>query len=374
MSNQTFNYYAQTVPGAEEIAWLEIRWRLPGVKFGEYLFAKEQNGIVTFEYQGDIADVQQLETVEDVFLLAVDVPKLSRGNRDLTQIRDMVTKAESFGRAGNQLMRFRQLSRPPSYRVVSRKFGRHEYALKELQKAVLQGMQSRYPRWAPVADGAQVELGVDLLGSHLLCGFNITDKQARKTRILRQTDGDAVRPSLAAALVLVTEPEPDDVFLDPVCGNGRLLFTRRLLGRYGRLFGADPSPDQLEIAAENLSTRRKGRLAENIDLQPWTDTGLPLADGSVDKTAAVLPDSAQVGSEQEMKKLYTAVFQEIARVLKPNGRAAILSREYDQVKTSLRERPMLEIQTGYSVKAGAQWGRIYIIKRLEDATAVTPAA
>lgn len=143
MSNQTFNYYAQTVPGAEEIAWLEIRWRLPGVKFGEYLFAKEQNGIVTFEYQGDIADVQQLETVEDVFLLAVDVPKLSRGNRDLTQIRDMVTKAESFGRAGNQLMRFRQLSRPPSYRVVSRKFGRHEYALKELQKAVLQGMQSR---------------------------------------------------------------------------------------------------------------------------------------------------------------------------------------------------------------------------------------
>lgn len=67
MSNQTFNYYAQTVPGAEEIAWLEIRWRLPGVKFGEYLFAKEQNGIVTFEYQGDIADVQQLETVEDVF-------------------------------------------------------------------------------------------------------------------------------------------------------------------------------------------------------------------------------------------------------------------------------------------------------------------
>lgn len=374
MSNQTFNYYAQTVPGAEEIAWLEIRWRLPGVKFGEYLFAKEQNGIVTFEYQGDIADVQQLEAVEDVFLLALDAPKLSRGKRDLTQIRDMVTKAESFGRAGNQLMRFRQFSRPPSYRVVSRKFGRHEYPLKELQKAVLQGMQSRYPRWAPVADGAQVELGVDLLGSHLLCGFNITDKQARKTRILRQTDGDAIRPSLAAALVLVTEPEPDDVFLDPLCGNGRLLFTRRLLGRYGRLLGADPSPDQLEIAAENLATRRKGRLAENIDLQPWTDTGLSLADASVDKTAAVLPDSAQVGSEQEMKKLYTAVFQEIARVLKPDGRAAILSREYDQVKASLRERPMLEIQTGYSVKAGAQWGRIYIIKRLEDAASTKPAA
>ncbi|MCA9875944.1 MAG: RNA methyltransferase [Anaerolineales bacterium] len=365
MSNQLFSYYAQTPPGAEEIAWLEIRWRLPGAKFGEYLFAKEQNGVVTFDYAGDMADVQQLETAEEVYLQALSIPKLSRGKRDLERIRDLVTKAESLGRAGNQLMRFRQFSRPPAYRVVSRKFGRHEYSLKALQKAVLQGMQSRYPRWTPVTDGAQVELSVDLLGSHLLCGFNITDKQTRKSRSLRQKGGDGVRPSLAAALVLLTEPEAEDVFLDPLCANGRLLYTRRLLGRYGRLIGVDPSPEQLAIATENLVTRRKGRLPESIDLQPWAEDGLPLADASVDKAATVLPDSAQVGGEREMKGLYTAVFQELARVLRPDGRAIILSREYDQVKACLRDRPMLEIQTGYSVKAGAQWGRIYIIKRLE---------
>ncbi|MBK8987978.1 MAG: hypothetical protein IPM39_18230 [Chloroflexi bacterium] len=364
MSNQTVSYYAQTVPGAEEIAWLEIRWRLPGAKFGEYLFAKEQNGIVIFDYAGDMADVQQLEAVEDVFLLGLAVPKLSRGKRDLTQIREMVTKAESLGRAGNQLMRFRQFSRPPAYRVVSRKFGQHEYPLKELQKAVLQGMQTRYPRWTPVTEGAQVELGVDLLGSHLLCGFNITDKPARKARILQQKGGEVIRPSLAAALVILTEPEAEDVFLDPLCGNGRLLYTRRLLGRYGRLLGADPSAEQLALAAENLVTRRKGQLPENIALQPWAEDGLALETGSVGKAATILPDAAQVGNEREMKRLYTAVFQEIGRVLKPDGRAIILSREYDLVKSSLRERPGLEIQTGYSVKVGAQWGRIYIIKRL----------
>jgi len=365
VSNQWFSYYAQTPPGAEEIAWLEIRWRLPGVKFGEYLFAKEQNGIVTFDYAGDIADVQQLETAEEIYLQALSVPKLSRGKRDLDYIRDLVTKAESLGRAGNQMMRFRQLSRPPAYRVVSRKFGRHEYSLKALQQAVLQGMERRYPRWSPVTDGAQVELSVDLLGSHLLCGFNITNKQARKSRNLQSVGGEAIRPSLAAALVLLTEPEAEDVFLDPLCGNGRLLYTRRLLGRHGRLIGTDPSPEQIAVATENLVTRRKGRLPESIDLQLWTEENLPLADGTVDKVATILPDTAQVGGEREMKRLYTAVFQEIARVLRPDGRAIILSREYDQVKASLRQRPMLEIQTGYSVKAGAQWGRIYIIKRLE---------
>jgi hypothetical protein len=28
-------YYVQTMPGVEEIAWLEIRDKLPGAKFGE---------------------------------------------------------------------------------------------------------------------------------------------------------------------------------------------------------------------------------------------------------------------------------------------------------------------------------------------------
>ncbi|MCZ7667870.1 MAG: hypothetical protein M5U34_12025 [Chloroflexi bacterium] len=52
MTEHTIDYYVQTMPGLEEIAWLEIRDMLPGAKFGEYLFAKEQNGIVTFSYAG----------------------------------------------------------------------------------------------------------------------------------------------------------------------------------------------------------------------------------------------------------------------------------------------------------------------------------
>ena len=44
-------YYAQTMPGVEEIAWIEIRDRLKGAHFQRYLFAKEQNGIVVFVHR-----------------------------------------------------------------------------------------------------------------------------------------------------------------------------------------------------------------------------------------------------------------------------------------------------------------------------------
>ena len=62
-------YYAQTMPGVEEIAWLEIRNRLKNSQFLRYLFAKEQNGIVVFEYPGPAADLLKLRATEDVLSL-----------------------------------------------------------------------------------------------------------------------------------------------------------------------------------------------------------------------------------------------------------------------------------------------------------------
>ena len=127
MADQLNDYYVQTRPGLEEIAWLEIRDMLPGAKFGEYLFAKEQNGVATFSYKGEMAEVNQLLTSEDEFLLALSIPKLSRGRQDINVVNEAIARGEDFGRATNQFLRFRQFSRPPSYRVFCRKFGTHDY-------------------------------------------------------------------------------------------------------------------------------------------------------------------------------------------------------------------------------------------------------
>ena len=51
----------------EEIAWLEIRDRLKNPAFIRYLFAKEQNGIVVFDYSGPPPELLRLRTTEDVF-------------------------------------------------------------------------------------------------------------------------------------------------------------------------------------------------------------------------------------------------------------------------------------------------------------------
>ncbi|NLE45482.1 MAG: RNA methyltransferase, partial [Chloroflexi bacterium] len=76
-------FYAQTMPGVEQIAWLEIRERLAGSRCVEFLYTKDQNGIVLFEYGGPVENLLSLRTTEDVFAVVASAEKLSHDWRDL---------------------------------------------------------------------------------------------------------------------------------------------------------------------------------------------------------------------------------------------------------------------------------------------------
>lgn len=356
-------YYAQTMPGAEEIAWLEIRNRLKSASFREYVFAKEQNGIVLFDYAGSPDELLHLRSTEDVFLEAISKQKITRGRQDLNQISTLIHKSESFGRAANNLLRYRKFSQPPTYRVISRKYGQHQYRRKDFEIAVLRGIEARYPRWTPVADNAQIEVWANLLGSRLLIGFRLSDRTMRHRHKKRVELPASLRPSMAAALVLLTEPDADDIFLDPMCGSGTILLERLYAGPSQMILGGDILPDRVTASRQNMPKPRKGRKKRDISIRQWDARQLPLDDASIDKVATNLPFGKQIGTRQELDSLYSAVFAELERVVRPKGRIVLLSSEFDLVKNCIRRLPQLRIITGYSVAILGRWGRIHIIER-----------
>jgi len=360
---QSLTYYAQTMPGFEEIAWLEIRDRCPEASFGGYLYAKEQNGILVFDNAGDIKHLLQLRTTEDIFLQAINKKSMSRGKADLPQITQMVSKGESFGKAVNALMRWRKFSAPPTYRVISRKYGQHQYRRKDIESAVSYGIQSRYPRWRPVKDGGQVEIWANLLGSQLLIGLRLSDRTMRH-RFNKQVELPAsLRPSMAAAMVYLTDPQPDDVFLDPMCGSGTILLERIHAGPYKRILGGDIDSARVDAARQNLPKHRKGRKENLLSIRQWDAQNLPLEDKTINKVATNLPFGKQIGSSQNLESLYDGLFRELSRVVIPDGRIVLLSSEYDLIKQLMRQQPDLEILSGYSVATLGVWGRIYLIRR-----------
>jgi 23S rRNA G2445 N2-methylase RlmL len=364
MDDEATTYYVQTMPGVEEIAWLEIRDKLPGAKFGETVFAKEQNGLVIFSYAGAAADVFQLRTVEDVFVLAVSLEKVPRTRQVLPQITEMVSETAVFQQAIDIAMPIRKQPGRPSYRVISRLYGSHEIYRKELGAAVEAGMKNRYPRWRLVDDHAMLEIWINLLGSRLVGGIRLTDRTMRHRFNKPVELKAALRPSVAAAMIHLTQPEDDDVFLDPMCGSGTLLMERRYAGPYGQMLAGDIVHDHVRASRQNVEALRKEPPSDFSTLHADT-TRLPLATGSINKVATNLPFGKQIGSPKALKKLYPAFFRELERVLVlgGNGRAVVLSSEYDLVKDAVRTCPNLEILTGYSIAVLGQWGRIYIMHR-----------
>ena len=362
MSNPTIQYYVQTMPGVEEIAWLEIRDRLPGAKFSEKLFAKEQNGLLLFSYAGEPTNLLQLRTVEDLFVLAVSIDKVPRTRQVLPQLTEMVSRTAVFQQALDVAIPIRKQPGRPSYRVISRLYGSHTLYRKELAAAVEKGMKNRYPRWRLVPDHAMLELWVNLLGSRLICGIRLTDRTTRHRFNKPVPLKAALRPSVAAAMIHLTEPTDSDIFLDPMCGSGTLLMERRYAGAYAQMLAGDIEQKHVRATQQNVTALRKepptafGTFTANA-------TKLPIATGSIMRVATNLPFGKQIGSPKAVKKLYPAFFKELERVLGANGRAVILSSEYDLVKTAVRACDSLEILTGYSIAVLGQWGRIYIIRR-----------
>ena len=359
----THRYYIQTMPGVEQIAWLEIKRRLPQAVFKEYLFAKDKNGIVVFDFPGASSELLALRTAEDVFLLALHEDKVPRGWDGLDAVADLFRESVALQQAVAVVARQRKLRGPLSYRVVTRKEGQHQYRRKDFEEALVKGLgRRRKENWYLVEEDADLEIWANLLGSVLLCGVRLSDRAMRHRDYKAIHLPASLRPSVAAAMVLLSEPHADDVFLDPMCGAGTILAERIMHGPYQAVLGGDILFDRARAGYQNMAA-----LANPSLVCCWDALSLPLAAESVHKAVSNPPFGKQLGSRELIIKLYPGFLAELERVLKPGGRAVVLSSEYELIKEAVRQRGQLQITRGYSISVLGQWARIYIIDKLPTA-------
>lgn len=361
MPEKQWALYAQTMPGFEKISWLEIKNTLHKPKFTQFAFAKDQNGIILFDSDADLEQLLALRTTEDIFLTALHKTDMSRDWGDLRRIANMMFEGNHFAMALAQYRKWFGLSGAVTYRVIARKPGQHAFRRKDLQAAIEYGMTRAYGhQYQVVDDDAQLEIWVNMLADELLCGLRLSDKTMRHRDYQTGHVSATLRPSAAASMVRLSEPQADDVFLDPMCGSGTILFERALIADSQHIMGGDIDAGRLQIAYDNLAQFPD---ADRIQCKKWDATKLPIDDEAVTKIVTNPPFGKQISNRKSLYKLYPAVFREFDRVLKPNGRIVIISSEYDLVKQTLRKHKNLELRTGYSVALLGQWARVYIIDK-----------
>lgn len=122
-------------------------------------------------------------------------------------------------------------------------------------------------------------------------------------------------PILARTLVNLSFAGEGDLLLDPFCGTGGILLEGQLLGC--RVIGSDMDGFMLLGCRDNLPS---------AEVMCADATHLPLPEGSVDAVVTDLPYGQSVCIRAEsMNKLYNDSLAEIRRVLKPGGRAVVVT-------------------------------------------------
>jgi 23S rRNA G2445 N2-methylase RlmL len=170
----------------------------------------------------------------------------------------------------------------------------------------------------------------------------------------------ALNAAVAHAMVLLTNPQPGDSFLNIACGSGTLAIERLNQGPAIRVLGCDIDPEALQCARLNRTASGYG---EQIELYEWDARALPIPDKSVDVLCADLPFGHVIGSHEENVNLYPALLQEGARVAKPGARACLLTHDVKLMESVIHGSQDWRLQDVITISVGGLHPRIYLLAR-----------
>ncbi|GAB5491413.1 MAG: methyltransferase domain-containing protein [Phototrophicaceae bacterium] len=141
----------------------------------------------------------------------------------------------------------------------------------------------------------------------------------------------ALNASVASALITLTNPTPDDRFLNIGCGSGTIMIERQQQAPAKLIMGCDISEDALYCSRLNI----KEANINTIQLLDSDAIQLPLADASIDKLVADLPFGYLSGSHDENEWLYPAILSESARVAQRGATFVIITHEVRLIESIL---------------------------------------
>jgi 23S rRNA G2445 N2-methylase RlmL len=226
---------------------------------------------------------------------------------------------------------------PPTFRVTAYRSGEHDYTSIDVSAAVGAGVVARHG-WPVDLKDYDVEIVAHLMDSTLLLGVRLTREGSLHRRHRVAIGLTTLKASVAYSLLWLAGPKEDDVLLDPMCGSGVIPLEAASAWPGVTAMGGDISARELRAAADNVA-----QSGLDVSLCRWDARRLPFVDATVDCVVTDMPFGRRVGSHGRNRQVYPAVLTEVARVLRPGGRAVILTLERRLMARLLPALPDLEL-------------------------------
>jgi tRNA (guanine6-N2)-methyltransferase len=206
-------------------------------------------------------------------------------------------------------------------------------------------------------------------GWDLLTRLTPRPLSARRWRVVNLPG--ALNATIAAAMVELSRPRPDDRVLNLMCGSGTILVERLARGRAALSAGCDLDPAALAASRANLEA---AGLARSTALARMDATALGVGDASFDVLLADLPYGHRMGSHQGNAALYPAVLAEAARVTRPGGALLAVTHELKLFQRCLEaEAPRWRVERAVQVYQKGHHPVVHLLRRTADRAGAAPS-
>jgi ubiquinone/menaquinone biosynthesis C-methylase UbiE len=309
-------------------------------------------GAVRFSWSGPLRALLGLRTAVAVYLL-VSVP----GRRPSTLLGDTTLF--------DQVETVRRLHRPGSFSSFRLSVpGRDSAALRRLrQELTARTGLGHDPDEGELYLRIRRSAGGD--GWDLLTRLTPRPLSARGWRVVNFPG--ALNATIAAAMVELSRPRPDDRVLNLMCGSGTILVERLARAPAALAAGCDLDPAALAASRRNLEA---AGLARSAALARMDATALGVGGASFEVLLADLPYGHRMGSHQGNAALYPAVLAEAARVTRPGGALLAVTHELRLFQRCLRaETRRWQLERAVQVYQKGHHPVVHLLRRTAAASA-----
>lgn len=341
-------FEADVVDGLEPIAAQELRHRFASQVF-QFAPPAQRPGVLQFAYGGQPHNLLALKTVLSLFWVMrfpVQRPRALLGHQALHQVLDRTDEIRRFW--PKTAFKTLYLAAAGAESGVMERIASEVAAHNGLTVARDEGdLLVRLRRPLDGSPGWEVALRMS--------------PRPLSVRPWRVCDREgALNAAVAQAMVQLTRPRSEDVFLNICCGSGTLLIERAASAPPREAIGCDTDPAALECARANLAA---SKLPARVRLEAWDARALPLPDASADVICADLPFGHDVGSHQENLALYPLLLKEAARVARPQARCVLLTHEIRLMSDLLAAAPEWTTEQVIQLSLTGLHPKIYVLMR-----------
>jgi 23S rRNA G2445 N2-methylase RlmL len=269
-------------------------------------------------YSGPPHRLFALRTVDDLFIQLGEWQGISTHRSALASIEQLALELDLW-QAQNMRQSIQPMGDAPRFSVSANFVGRRNYTSEEIKVAVAKSVQS-VTGWHYSEDDRQsdINLRVFIEHDHALIGMRLGNSPLYKRAYKQEHLPGSLKPTVAAAMLLLSGIKRGQSLLDPCCGAGTILIEATVAGARG--VGGDQDVEAVAAAQRNATAARVA-----IDVRAWDARHLPLPEASVDYVVSNLPWGRQVETDSALETFYRRACAEIERVMVPQGRIVLLT-------------------------------------------------